>query len=286
MITIPLQIRPSDQDSLGHVNNAAYVAYVEQAVAEFLARQGFAAEWRDASSPHYWMMDELAVEYRLAASFGDQLAAHVWLAEAHENRPLFGCRVILQVDGQEQEVVRARSQWRRCSASSGAEAQLPSSFLALAGQDGGELPRPFSVQVEERKLRRYHWWHVVERCEVGAGGRAHAHVLFEWIEESILCACDEAGWPISRLLAANFVVYQMRHDASFFSPALLGEAVEVTSRLVNVRHLRGSWHNEIRSRSDGRLLATDYSTGVFLNLEGRPTTPPPGMIEALQEPGP
>ena len=76
MITVPLQIRPSDQDSLGHVNNAAYVAYVQQAVAELLARQGFGADWRQGSG-HQWMMQELAIEYRLASSFGDRLAAQV-----------------------------------------------------------------------------------------------------------------------------------------------------------------------------------------------------------------
>jgi acyl-CoA thioesterase FadM len=77
----------------------------------------------------------------------------------------------------------------------------------------------------------------------------------------------------------------MRHDASFFSAPLLREAVEVTSRMINVRRLRGTWHNELRSLADGRLLAVNYSTGVFLNLDGRPTSPPPGLIEALQQPG-
>ncbi|MFN2224145.1 MAG: acyl-CoA thioesterase, partial [Candidatus Promineifilaceae bacterium] len=134
-------------------------------------------------------------------------------------------------------------------------------------------------------VRRYNWRHWVHRRVVGRGGGAHPHVLFEWIEESILCASEEAGWPIERCLAEDFIVLQMRHDASFHSSPLLGEALEITSRLVNVRRLRGSWHNEIRSLADGRLLASNYSTGVFLNLDGRPTAPPPGMMEALQKPG-
>lgn len=285
MITIPLQIRPSDQDSLGHVNNAAYVAYVQHAVAEFLAEHGFADDWRHNHSPHYWVMRELAIEYRLASSFGEQLAADVWLAEADERQALFGCQFCHPDHGQEEVAIRVQSRWQRQASSSGQAVKLPEALLAAAGPESGDLPRPFKSPREAEEVRRYQWRHSVQRSEVGPGGRAHPHVLFEWIEESILCASEEAGWPIERCLAADFIVLQMRHDASFHSWPLLGEALEITSRLVNVRRLRGSWHNEIRSLADGRLLASNYSTGVFLNLDGRPTAPPPGMMEALQQPG-
>jgi YbgC/YbaW family acyl-CoA thioester hydrolase len=285
MITIPLQIRPSDQDSLGHVNNAAYVAYVQLAVAELLARNGFAADWHDDSSPHHWMMGELAIEYRLPSAYGDHLSALVWLAEADEQRPLFGCQLFHSDLGQEEVAVRSRSRWQRRASSTGEAVSLPQAFLETAVQEGAEVPRPFSAPAETRAVRRYEWRHSVQRSEVGPGGRVHPHVFFEWIEEGILGASSEAGWPIERCLAQNFVVFQMRHDANLFSMPLLGETVEIASRLVDVRRLRGTWHNEIRSLADGRLLAENYSTGVFLNLDGRPTSPPPGMMEALQQPG-
>lgn len=284
MITVPLQIRPSDQDSLGHVNNAAYVAYIQQAVAELLAQQGFGADWRQGSG-HQWMMKELAIEYRLASSFGDRLAALVWLAEADEQQPVFGCELYHTDRGPEEAAVRARSRWQRQATASGETVSLSQTSLETAGQEGGELPRPFRAPAEDREVRRYHWRHSVQRSEVGPGGRVHPHITFQWIEEAILSASNEAGWPIERYLAEDFIVFQMRHDASLLAPAVLGEAVEVTSGMVNARHLRGSWHNEIRSLADGRLLASNYSTGVFLNLDGRPTSPPPGLIEALQEPG-
>ena len=44
---IPLQSRPSDNDSLAHVNNPAYVAYVQHAVADYLTQQGFVADWSE-----------------------------------------------------------------------------------------------------------------------------------------------------------------------------------------------------------------------------------------------
>jgi len=283
MIVIPIQIRPSDQDSLGHINNAVYVAYVQHAVAELLARHGFVNDWQ-GGGPCIWTMQELAIEYRHASSFGDQIAARVWLAEAGQIRPLFGCEIHRNYEGDQQLAIRASSRWQRQDLETGEAVKLPPAFLETATGGNEDLPRPFNLPAIDEDARRYQWRHVVERNEVGPGGWVHPHVLFKWIEESILSASAEAGWPIERYLAADFIVFQMRHDLKIHARLALGEAVEVISRLVNVRRLRGTWQNEIRRMADGHIVATNYSTGVFLNLSGRPTSPPPGMIEALQQP--
>jgi acyl-CoA thioester hydrolase len=283
MITIPLQIRPSDHDSLGHINNATYVAYVQHAVAELLARQGFVSDWQGSGS-YAWTMQDLAVEYRLASSFGDQIAARVWLAEVEEGWPTFGCDIMRSDGNDEQVAIRSSSRWQRQDSKTGEAARLPPAFLITAEGGSESLLRPLKIPAIAGEVRRYHWRHVVERTEVGLAGKIHPHVLFRWIEESILSASAEAGWPIERYLASDFIVFQMRHDASFHSRPAMGEVMEITSRLVNVRRLRGTWQNEIKSLDDGRSIATNYSTGVFLNLAGRPTSPPAGMIEALQQP--
>jgi len=283
MTVIPLQIRPSDCDSLDHVNNSAYVAYVQHAVAERLAGQGLAADWSE-SGPCRWVMQDLAIEYRLASSFGDRLAAQIWLAEAETIRPMFGCEITRLNGDDRQVVVRSQSRWQRLEAGSGQPVSLPDALLAALAEKAGNRPRPFRAPGDSDGVRRYRWQHRAERAEVGLAGLAHPHVIFEWIEESVLCASATAGWPIERCLASDFVVFQMRHDASFFSQPTLGQALEITNRLVDVRRLRGTWQNEVRDAADGRLIVNNYSTGVFLNLAGRPTSPPPGMMEALQTP--
>jgi acyl-CoA thioesterase FadM len=281
MKNIPIQIRPSDHDSLGHVNNANYVAYVQHVVAEWLSSHGVAAGWRDRAST-YWMMQELAIEYRLASSYGDRLFANVWPVEYDEGQPVFGSE-IYRLDGETRQVIaRSRSRWQQRRSSTDEAVAATGEWPGPANAASGDLPRPFKAPVESKNARRYRWQRSVERSEIGPGNRIHPHVLFEWIEEATLHASTESGWPIERYLAEDFIVFQMRHDASINSLPVLGEVMEVTSRMISARRLRGTWHNEIRSQSDGRLLATNHSTGVFLNLDGRPTSPPPGLIEALQ----
>lgn len=277
------------------MNNSAYVDFVHHAVAEWLSGLGFAADWTDQGL-FRWAMRELAIEYRLASSFGDRLAAQVWLVTPDALEPVFGCQIVRiggevgattgsdVMNDEKQVIVRSQGRWQRQEKGTDQPVVLPETFLATPAHETGEVPRAFKRPANAQDLRRYHWRHLVERAEVGSGGRTHPHILFEWVEESILSASGTAGWPIERCLAADFVVFQMRHDAVFHSQPVLGQTVEITSRLVEVRRLRGTWQNEIRDKAGGRLLVEDFSTGVFLNLSGRPTSPPPGMMEALQNP--
>ena len=58
------------------------------------------------------------------ASFGDRLAALVWLAEADAQRPVFGCQLYHAEQGPEEVAVRARSRWQRRAATGGEAVSL------------------------------------------------------------------------------------------------------------------------------------------------------------------
>ena len=108
-------------------------------------------------------------------------------------------------------------------------------------------------------------WTSATRC----GELTRRRAIYQWIEEGVFDASGQGDWPFERCLAAGFVVFQMRHDTEFYTLPRLGDDLRFTNRLVDVRRLRGTWLNEIHRRSDGRLLARNYSTGVFLDLSGR-----------------
>jgi acyl-CoA thioesterase FadM len=131
-------------------------------------------------------------------------------------------------------------------------------------------------------IRSYTWDQSVSRTAVGPSGFVHPQAVYQWIEEGVFDASAQGGWPFERCLAAGFVVFQMRHDTLFYAFPKLGDQLRFTNSLVDVRRLRGTWLNEIHRRSDGRLLARNYSTGVFLDLSGRPASPPEGMMDELR----
>ncbi len=52
-------------------------------------------------------------------------------------------------------------------------------------------------------------------------------------------------------------------------------------RLISVRRIRGTWIHEIVRPVTSTLLMRDYSTGAFLDWEGRIKPAPNAMMEAL-----
>jgi acyl-CoA thioesterase FadM len=282
---IPIQARPSDSDSYGHINNAVYVSYFEQALYESLARQGQTLDWR-REGDYYWTPQSLSLEYRRSATLGNPLEGYLWLAKAHYIQPEFGFEIQIHPSTSEAEgpasIFRAKGVWRRKRKDNGISDELSDDLLAQFSQAPGDLPRDLDPPALPSTVRQYNWDHPVLLSEVGSSGRVHLQALYQWLEESIYDACSQAGWPIERWLACGFFTLQTRHHSEIFDLPKAGEAVHIRSRLVDVWRRGGTWLLELEAGADGRLLVRDYSTGVHLDLEGRPATPPSQIISELQ----
>jgi acyl-CoA thioester hydrolase len=70
--TIRVRVRHYEMDSLGHVNNAVYLHYVEEAAIEHARALGFdEARWRELGGA--WVVRRHEVDFRLPAVAGDEL---------------------------------------------------------------------------------------------------------------------------------------------------------------------------------------------------------------------
>jgi acyl-CoA thioesterase FadM len=121
----------------------------------------------------------------------------------------------------------------------------------------------------------------VDLFEVAASGEVHPDAVLRWIQVAVFEACAQVGWTTTRRVAANFVVLQMRHDLEFFCYPRVEDRVHLISRYVDSHRLRGTWLHEIHRLPGNDLLVRDYSTGVFVDLQGRPSTPPVEMARDL-----
>ena len=285
MTDFPIQIRPSDCDSYGHVNNAVYVSYFQQALADELTRRGCGADWR-SNGEYRWEPQTVILEYRRPAAYGDPLTARLWLAQPDRIHPVFGfdIRPILAGAGDDTApaLFRGMGIWGRKHRKDDLPSEIRGELLADFPTDAGGLPRGFETPATIPPSREFHREHAVELKEVDPTGRVHPQALFEWFEESIHEASAQAGWPLARWLAAGVFTLQTRHHTEILDLPTTNDVLQLTSRLIDVRRLGGTWLIEVHRASDNRLLARDYSTGVHLNLEGRPTAPPEQIIHDIQ----
>jgi acyl-CoA thioesterase FadM len=224
------------------------------------------------------------IEYRAAARLGDSLAASLYLIAIDSGSPVLGGNVLrLPAGGGKPETLaRARMGWQRVERTSGRPAALPESLLASLAGDLGAQPAAARPLREMPGVARYQWRHRVMRAELAAHGRAQPQAVYHWLEEAIFNASADAGWPVERWLAEGYFTLNIRHDTSIIELPRLWEEVETTSQIVDLHRLRGTWLVELRRAADGALLVRDYSTGVFLNLDGRPASPPMQLLREIQ----
>lgn len=282
---VRFQTRPCDCDVFGHVNNAVYASIIQHAFAETLARLGLSKDW-SREGDCFWELKSLAIEYRSLATFDSELKVNIWLEQPDETDPVIGleiedCRATSEGQAQ-QSISRARSVWNRISRQNREKVSVPSSFLVDFPQDGGLLPRPFDLPADSSRFRSYGWDHRVMVSEVGPSGRVHPQAVYDWLQESVFDASEQAGWPTERRMAVNFVTFQTRHDTEFLAFPEIGDSIRITSRAIEVRRLRGTWFHEVHRLPKNELLLRDYSTGVYLDLDGRPATPPADMMTDIQ----
>jgi len=267
------RVRVYECDARGHVNNAVYLHYLQQATAEAWACHGASA----------WQLRSLATEYLAPAYGGDNLEVQAW-SDGVEGAQL-ACGYNITRPENARPILRARATW----ASSSAEASVP--LLTDWPSGPAELTRvaPLRLPADRLNAHRYRWAHKVCAYELDGSGCVNPVQLLRWLEEAKLVACTEVGWPLERMFAADLMILQIRHDTEFYAPLRARERVEVVSRICDLRLLKGTWAHEVyrvhagaeAGADEKELIALDYSTGAFLNCAGKPNPPPKTFLDAL-----
>lgn len=259
------RVRTYECDVRRHVNNACYVAYLQQATAEAWEELGLC----------FWDLRRLAIEYLAPAVSGDELEVMAWPEGAQGE--LVHCGYEVRRAGRPAALARASAAWAMLDPQT-REACAPVAW-PVETPAGHVLPRPLRLPEVSLDARCYRWQHRVRNYELDASERVSPVQILHWIEEAKVEACREVGWPLHRLAEEDCIIVQVRHDTEFLAGLEFGEAVEIVSRVCDLGRVRGTWRHEVRR--DGELAVVDYSSGAFLNRSGRPSPPPQAMLEAL-----
>lgn len=128
--TLPLAVRPDDIDRQGHVNNVAFVRYVQEAAV---------AHWTAAAPAEFqaaytWVVRRHEVEYLKPAFPGDELVARTWVGEP-TGATWERFTEVARADGA--VLATARTVWVLLDAATGRLRRVdPRMVAALAGENG------------------------------------------------------------------------------------------------------------------------------------------------------
>lgn len=279
IFTDELRVRTYDCDSLGHVNNAVYVQWLQQLTLDAAKAVGL----NDPSV--VWLPQALTVEYRAPARDGDALALVTWVLESdHERltRVYHIRRANGDVNGSEAHVASARIEWLWRDHTSGQLRPMP--ILPTAASRETQTSLKSFMPPDDNGSHPYRWRHAVRCYELDSTVQIGIAAWFRWLEEATFRATEAAGWSLARMREIDFMSFQRRHDTTFFAPAQSiheGDDVEIISRLAEVRRIRGVWLHEVYHAQSGALLMRDYSTGAFVTWSGQVRSVPMDMMTDL-----
>lgn len=240
-LTVRVRSRWDDCDRYGHVNNAAVVALVRAA--------------HDLAGLAAGELRSLEITYRQPVP--PEATVQVVVAVLAEDGRQLRVDYALAVGGTPSAEVTAL--WQL----GGPPVQTE---LPPIGRDAGGRP--------------FHFRHSVRSYELGPDGTARPQVVLQWLEHAVFRAAVRAGWPRKRMETAGFLTLVVGHHLVLGGPAREGEELVVTSRLVELRRVSGTWHHDVHS-ADGRLVAADRARGAFLDLDGHIRPAPQDLLSDL-----
>ncbi|HEV8344706.1 MAG TPA: acyl-CoA thioesterase [Candidatus Binatia bacterium] len=274
------RVRHDELDSFGHLNNAVCVKYMQEAAIQASADAGYPLHWYEEHRVG-WVIRRLEIRYHRQVLYGDELEVTTWISECGRIDCLREYDVTRARDGA--HTARGRVRWIHVDSKAGRPLRLPEEFK-IAFSPTGQAEDLGIRAYKSRKIDgcyRYRSTRRVQAYELDPLGRVHHAVYLNWIEQAYYDAIRSAGRPLEQLRSGDWMVFQGGHDIEYFSPTRDNDEIEIISWVCEIGKVRGAWIHEVYDARNKKLLARDYSLGVFVNSQGKPTSAPQDIIEGI-----
>lgn len=272
------RVRHYELDSFGHVNNAVYVNYMQEAAIEASADAGFGPEWY-AEHGTCWVIRKLSIRYLFPAHYNDALEVKTWISEVRRATCTREYEITRASDGA--RIARAQVQWAYLDSHTGRLSRLPSE-IAERFAPTNALEEDLGIRIQKAQKTteafRYRTRRRVQTFELDTLQHVNHAVYLNWIEQAYFDALRAAGHAVEKTRREGWLALQGGHDIEYFEPAFDNEEIEIASWVCEVGRVRGAWTHEIHSVDRGRLLAREYSLGIFVNEAGKPVNAPAHVI--------
>jgi YbgC/YbaW family acyl-CoA thioester hydrolase len=274
------RVRHYELDLFGHVNHVVFVQYMQEAAIEACTHLGFPPDWfRDRGVG--WVVRRLTIRYLAQLSYGEEIEVNTWVSQMRGVRSVREYDLIRVRDGA--RVARGRAEWIYIDRKTSMPTRFPDGWVELFQTTGAAEAidvRLGNGQLTER-AHRYVSRRRVQFNEVDTARHVNHTVYLRWIGEAYFDAMRAAGHPPERTTQEGWFAFQGGHEIEYFLPALDNDNIEVVSWICEVGKVRGAWTHEVYNSDTKKLLARDYSLGVFVNRDGRPMVPPAQAVEEV-----
>lgn len=270
--TATYAVRHYECDALGHLNNANYVRYMEEAAFNASASVGYDKARYDALG-FLWLAHETEIEYLQPVVYGDTLEVKTWVGDFRRvrSRRFYEFRKV----GQAELVARASTDWVYLEAASERPAVVPPEMIAAFVPEGvaelEQVARLKAPSLPPPPPGIFTFRRSVEWRDIDTAQHVNNSVYFNYIEDCAMQAAVAHGWPLKRSQAAGFAVIARQHHITYHNPALLDDEIEISTWVALHGRATADRFYTITRLRDGLRLAQAVTRWVWVDLQtGRP----------------
>ena len=274
------KVRHYECDTYGHLNNAVYLRYMQQAGIEAAASVGYTDKTLHTLN-RTWIPRLIVIEYLQPVRFGETLEVTTWVDGVR--RVLSRRRYEFRIVGQKEPVATAFTDWVFVDMESGLPVTIPDEVMLAFYPEG--IPKtamkrtlfphappapPGIFQVN----RRVEWGYTDPMSHLNNAA------YFTYAEDCAVQLTATLGWPVARWMEEGIAIVARRSIVEYLKPAFLDDELSISTWLVDVRPASVTRHYEF-GRAD-EIIAKLQTRWVMVDINnGRPQRIPDFFLEAF-----
>lgn len=276
------RVRHYECDAYGHVSHANYLRYMQEAAFDASAAVGYDYARYRAMGQH-WLIRETDITYHRPLVYGDSVVVRTWVSDFRRvrSRRMYELSLV----GSGELVATAATEWVFLDSATLRPLTVPPEMVAAFWHPGAtEGPRrePFPeappAPPGEFRMRQSVQWRDIDQAQ-----HVNNANYLAYIQECSVQVAEAFGWPLARLLAQDRGIVARRYRIEYREPAVLGDELEVSTFVSDVKRATAVRHYGIRRLRDNALLARANVLWVWVDLRtGRPVKIPPDFIAAFE----
>ena len=276
------RVRPYECDAYGHVNNANYLRYMQEAALDAAAAAGYDLA-RHAALGTSWLMRDTEVEYFSPLRYGDSVVVKTWVMDIRRVRSR---RVYeLRRAADDERVARATTDWVYINTASGQPVSVPEDMMAAYFPEGvppqapprPPFPEPPPPPPGVFTVRRQVLWQDLDPVRHVNNARYVAYASDVGFQ-----VATAYGWTASRMQDAGFGIVVRKLQLHYKQPALLDDELEIATWAYGARRVTAHRAFTMRRVRDGALLMQMNGLYAWVDLAtGQPVRIPAAFLEAF-----
>lgn len=281
-LLVPFTIRHDECDAYGHLNNAVYLRYMQEAAIRASSDAGLGgAEY--AAMGNHWLIRETEIGYHQTLPAEETITVKTW--NEGMRRTTARRRYVFSRSNHDEAAASAWTDWVFLDRESLCPTKIPpeihAAFFPETGRAPGFTRTPFP-QIPPAPEGAFNLVRRVEWRDIDPMQHLNNAAYLSYVEDCAVQLADHFGWSFKQWSEHHLAFVARQHRIQYLRPVLLEDKLEISTWLFNVRRTSANRYYALRRKADGELMAQVVTLWTLIDLEsGRPTRFPPSFHEII-----